>query len=107
MDLQSIRNNYRIKLGDDQGIALFDLSSAFLGAYFLQENFHLAEKLPVKESEQIHLYYLLVLPLGVLFHYFFKVDSFLSRELQSPGTNTYKMIFIVICILILKSCMAQ
>lgn len=107
MDLESLRKNYRLKLGNDRGIAIFDLTSAFLGAYILQEKFHLAEMIPVKDSEKIKLYYLLVLPFAVLCHYYFKIDSFLTRELQSPSTNHYKNIFIVICLLILKSCMAQ
>lgn len=107
MDLESVRKNYRLRLGNDQGIAIFDLTLAFLGAYILQEKFLIAEMIPVQESERRKLYYLLVLPIGVLCHYFFKVDSFLIRELQSPVANPYKVIFIVICILILKSCMAQ
>lgn len=68
MDTLTFLRSFRIF-----NVALFDLSVAFLGAYIIHLITHL----------NLLALFLLVIPLGIVFHYLFHVDATLLRLFKS------------------------
>jgi hypothetical protein len=98
--MENIRNACRIKLDSSTpGIACFDLFGAFIGSYLIKG--FIAPKFDNQ------LYYLLVIPIGILVHLLIGQSTFLNRKLFIDADfNIYKIIIamIVFCISqILKS----
>jgi hypothetical protein len=94
--MESIRQ-YRIKLdstdeflnNQGKGIALFDLIGTFIIAYLLEP--YITSFFKIKSDT----YYLSLIPLGVLIHYFVKQDTFLNGELLNNEVNVYKIVLVV------------
>ena len=108
-DLISELRKYRFRLdngtnifnSDNDGIALFDLISSFLAAYLLDYFFHISTYLTrVTLHYPILLYYLLVIPFGILIHILFSKNTFLNSQLMSQDFNVYKTILLIIIIII-------
>jgi hypothetical protein len=64
---------------DSKGIALFDLISAFLGAYLLDVFF----ELPLRMRTTRTTYYYVVIPVGILVHLLFNKNTYLNKKLFS------------------------
>ena len=88
---------YRLKFNKkEEGIAIFDLVLSFLGAYILDRYTNISNSIPVKNKNQKKfIYYNLVIPTGIVFHYLFNVDSFLSEQLFNSNINIYKVLMIM------------
>lgn len=92
---------YRLNLGESgmflnsksSGIALFDLIFSFVGAYAIDKLFNLSSYIPVKHN--IKVYYLLVIPIGVISHVLFVQKTFLNRRLFTTQVNIYQIAFIM------------
>ncbi len=101
MDIQSLRR-YRIQFekpfinADNNGIALFDLSSTFIIAWLLEP--YIREYLKITRMA----YYLMLLPLGVIVHLFTNQETFLGKQLFSSSFNLYKLLMIVLVYQLLK-----
>lgn len=81
------------------GIALFDLISSFIGAYILDYYFDLSRLLFGKLTNNFKIvYYLSVIPIGVITHVIFSQETFLNKQLFSPDINIYKIIILLIII---------
>jgi hypothetical protein len=78
-----------------EGIVLFDLVLTFVGAFVLDYYFKLHQKLPGLPHKQYILFYGSLVPLGVLAHVLFGVDTFLLRKLKEKDMNNYKIAAIV------------
>lgn len=91
---------YRIKLDSTteflntqgKGIALFDLIGTFIIAYFLYESFLKSVNLPIKKE----IFYLSLIPIGILIHGIIKQDTFLNIKLMEENINIYKIILVII-----------
>lgn len=68
--------SFRLNVNGGRGIAMFDLFSAFFGAFLLDKYFDLSKKLSVNYK----LYYLLVIPIGIISHILFKQDTFFTKS---------------------------
>jgi hypothetical protein len=99
MDLTELRR-YRITLDDpfynseSNGMALFDLATAFLGAYLLDITFKLSQWIPCKNKRLV--YYLLVIPVGVIVHHIWAhvkamEDTLPSIDGVGRGTGSFKL----------------
>jgi hypothetical protein len=108
-DLISELRKYRFRLdngtnifnSDNDGIALFDLTTSFLGAYLLDHFFHISTYLSrFTVHYPILLYYLLVIPCGILIHILFSKNTFLNSQVMSKDFNIYKTILLIIIIII-------
>jgi hypothetical protein len=117
MDIQQLRN-YRLNLekypfynNKSDGIALFDLILSFVGAYILDITFKLSNKLPVNNKQyKQYIYYLLVIPVGILVHHLIahyrarslipQEITFLNKKLFSLEFNIYKILIIILLIAI-------
>ena len=83
---------------NSNGIALFDLFSAFLGAYFLEVLFKLPEKLRITRK----MYYLLVIPVGIVVHLLSFQKTYLNQKLfNSKSGLVYKILLVVLFIAIM------
>ena len=71
------------------GIALFDLISSFVGAWLID---HFLLKLSDKAKP---VYYLSVIPLGILVHILFNQKTFLNSKVFSKELNMYNGFFIL------------
>ena len=102
MSVEELRK-YRLELdplesgfmfnADSKGIALFDLISAFLGAYLLDTFLGLSPKLGMSKAS----YYFSVIPVGVLVHLLFNQKTYLNKKLFSMNSGlVYKIILAVI-----------
>ncbi len=102
--IKELRKDYRFRFeSNEKGIALFDLVFAFIGAYLIEQLFNLSQKLTVvDQNDRLTLYYLLVIPIGILTHIIFNVDSFLIQELIKPGMNYYKVLMSLLILWILR-----
>lgn len=95
--MESIRQ-YRIKLdsadeflnSQGKGIALFDLIGTFIIAYLLEP--YITSFLKIKRDT----YYLSLIPIGILIHYFVKQDTFLNIQLLNNEVNIYKIVLVVL-----------
>lgn len=89
---------YRIKLdstneflnNQGKGIALFDLIGTFVIAYILEP--YITNFFKIKMDT----YYLSLIPLGILTHYFIKQDTFLNTQLMNTQINIYKIVLVVL-----------
>jgi len=103
----SVLRKYRIKINNNSdGIALFDLISSFIGAFILDYYFNISNLLfgnIVKNKNHVKIvYYLSIIPIGIIFHILFKQSTFLNNQLLNDSNfNIYKIIVLmIICIII-------
>jgi len=104
-DFISNIRQYRIKLdstdeflnNQGKGISLFDLIGTFIVAYILESYVTLFLKIN-KDT-----YYLSLIPLGILTHYFTKQDTFLNGRLLNNEINIYKILLVVLLYYLYKS----
>jgi len=76
------------------GIALFDLISTFVIAYIFERQ--MLQILKINRN----IYYLMLIPLGVLVHVLTNQNTFFNRKLFEKQWNVYKSIFIVLLFLL-------
>ena len=69
-----------------QGIALFDLIGSFVIAYILDHSFNISRQFPNKQ-----VYYLSIIPLGIIIHLMFGINTFLNQQLFNSHLNIYKI----------------
>lgn len=92
MSIEQLRK-YRVQLDspyiNDQGIgiALFDLTSTFVVAYLIERY------IPFKINRKV--YYLSLIPLGIVIHILFKQNTFLNKQLFSREMNMYKILILI------------
>lgn len=106
MDISNLRK-YRIKLDDistkqflndtGNGISLFDLIGTFIIAYILEH--YITSFFKIKKDT----YYLSLIPLGVIIHYFTNQNTFLNSHLTNNTFNIYKVILVIILFLLYQS----
>ena len=106
LDISSLRK-YRIKLDEistkeflnntGNGISLFDLIGTFVIAYILED--YITSFLKIKKDT----YYLSLIPLGIIIHYFTNQNTFLNTQLTNNTFNIYKIIIFVTLYLLYKS----
>ena len=103
-DVINMLRKYRIHINDkSNGIALFDLISSFIGAYLLDYFFNISNTLfgnIVKNKNYVKIvYYLSIIPIGVIFHILFKQKTFLNTQLLNDSNlNIYKIIVLILII---------
>lgn len=124
MDLAELRK-YRLDLENfpyyndrNIGIALFDVVTAFLGAYILDNLFNLSKYIPVCKNKRT-VYYLLVIPFGILTHHvlahinslqrgerfiFPEEMTFLNKKLFSLTPNIYHFVLILLVLHTVNVC---
>lgn len=124
MDLAELRK-YRLDLENfpyyndrNIGIALFDVVTAFLGAYILDNLFNLSKYIPVCKNKRT-VYYLLVIPFGILTHHilahinsfqrgerfiFPEEMTFLNKKLFSLTPNIYHGLLILLVLYTVNVC---
>lgn len=120
MNLQVIRK-YRIQFeswpifnNNSFGIALFDLATAFIGAWILDISFNLSSRLPICKNKRF-VYYLLVIPVGIIVHHiiahaqsgwklFPNEFTYLNKKLFTTKLNRYHLMLIVLLAIIFRSC---
>lgn len=125
MNIEKLRI-YRIDLekfpyynNNNIGIALFDVVTAFLGAYVLDKLFNLSNVIPICKNKTF-IYYLLVIPFGIIVHHivahirsFGKQDSkflfpeeitHLNKKLFSLTPNIYHVLILLLLIYIINQC---
>ena len=78
---------------DNTGIALLDLIFSFIGAYILDKFFNISIYFKNKT-----VYYLSIIPIGIIFHLIFHQNTFLNNKLISSSFNIYHIIIIIIFI---------
>lgn len=120
MDIQELRK-YRIDLNFNEktnGIALFDLSLAFIGAIVLDIILNLSGRLTFCKNRRL-VYYLLVIPFGVVVHHivahiqsflnkksllFPDEITFLNKKLFTLNFNIYQFLFVGLLLFTYNSC---
>ena len=119
MDLDKLRK-YRIDLEEypyyndnSIGIALFDVITAFLGAFIADKMFNLSKYVPLCKNK-ILTYYLLVIPFGIIIHHIIahirskklipEEITYLNRKLFSLKLNIYHLLILLLIMYIVKSC---
>jgi hypothetical protein len=80
--------NYPFFNNKASGIALLDLLTSFIAAYILQD--YLAIYFRNK-----YVYYLSVIPLGILVHFLIGTKTFLNTRLMDSSFNIYKILIIL------------
>jgi hypothetical protein len=98
--LLNIRN-YRINLQDSfnnkgNGISLFDLLGTFFIAYIIEQYINL-------DSKKKQLYYLSLIPIGIIVHYLIGQETFLSTQLFNFDLNIYKIIVLLLVYLMITT----
>lgn len=103
---------------NSSGIALFDLTASFIGAIILDVLFGASNVVPVCKNK-ILIYYLLVIPFGIIIHHIFahikalvnkkpllfpEEITFLNKKLFSLDFNIYQVLIGVLMLLTLRSC---
>ena len=78
-------------------IALFDLIGTFIIAYLLES--YITTFFKIKRDT----YYLSLIPLGILIHYFIKQDTFLNNQLMNRTLNIYKIVLVLLLYYLYKS----
>ena len=120
MNIQEIRK-HRIQLerypfynDKNEGMALFDLTLSFVGAFILDYFFNISNYLSCKNKKYI--YYLLVIPFGIIIHHIiahintnFSVlfppeITFLNKALFSRELNIYKLLILINIVAIFLMC---
>ena len=120
MNIQEIRKHriqfekYPFYNDKSEGMALFDLILSFVGAFILDYTFDISSYLPCKNKKYI--YYLLVIPLGIIIHHIvahinsnFSVlfppeITFLNKALFSREINIYKLLILLNIMVIIVMC---
>jgi hypothetical protein len=97
MDFSEIRK-YRI-----DGIALFDLFTAFFGTFLLDYFFNISNLFNKYSSSPKIVLYLLVIPFGILVHLTISQSTFLNTQLFNNDINIYKILLIINIILIIQN----
>lgn len=120
MDLAELRK-YRLDLeqfpyynSKSIGIALFDVITAFLGAWILDRMFNLSNYLPFCKNNKRYIYYLLVIPFGIVVHHILahirsktwipQEMTYLNKKLFSLTPNIYHLFVFMLIAYIVKSC---
>lgn len=83
---------------EGKGIALFDLLGSFFIAFLINYYFHISNYLKDYFYNPTFVYYLLIIPLGIVVHLLFSQNTFLNTQLFSKDMNFYKIILILIII---------
>ena len=79
------------------GIALFDLIASFIAAYILDYYFNLSSLLFGRFTKKDKIiYYLSIIPIGVITHILFSQETFLNKQLFSPELNIYKFFMLIL-----------
>lgn len=101
--------NYPYYNSNNNGIALFDLITAFLGAFILDKYFNLSSYMPSYKNK-VFVYYLLVIPFGILIHHiiahikekvlFPSEITFLNKKIFSLNFNVYHVLLGIILLLL-------
>jgi len=95
MNITELRK-YRIEFNDkNNGIALFDLVASFLGAFLIDYFFNVSKHLNNFSKYPKLLYYLLIIPFGIIIHIITSQHTFLNKQLFSPEMNIYKILLII------------
>ena len=124
MDLVELRK-YRLDLekypyynDKNTGIALFDVITAFLGAYIVDKIFNLSEYIIFCKNKEF-IYYLLVIPFGIVVHHilahinsvqkgerllFPEEITYLNKKLFSLSPNIYHGIILILLIYVVNVC---
>jgi hypothetical protein len=120
MNLSNLRR-YRLDLetfpiynDQNRGIALFDLITSFIGAYLLDKFFNLSKRLPLCKTNKRLVYYLLVIPFGIIVHHilahlrsmklFPEEFTYLNKKIMSLQPNIYHLLLFVLIIYIINVC---
>ena len=120
MNLEKLRS-YRLDLENypyyndkSVGIALFDLIVSFIGAYLLDISFDLSQKLQLCNQNKRLVYYLLVIPFGIIVHHiiahlrsrklFPEEITFLNKKIMTLKPNIYHLLLIVLIIYTFDKC---
>lgn len=82
-------DNYPFFNNESNGIALFDVIGTFIIAYFLKP--FIQRFVNLSSSS----YYLLLIPLGILVHLLFDIDTFLNRMILNDEINIYKLTLLI------------
>lgn len=118
MEIENVRK-YRIQLdnlpffnNESRGIALFDIILLFVTAFVLDYSFNLSSL--VRCKNKIEMYYLLVIPITILFHHIMahiksgtlipEEITFLNKKLFSLELNIYKLLVLGNLYLIYSRC---
>lgn len=89
-------NNGQLFNSNNDGIAIFDLAGTFIIAYALDYYFNVWKFLGAYFKNPRMVYYLLLIPFGVVIHKLFvKNETFLNSKLFSKELNIYKILLFV------------
>lgn len=98
----------------NNGIALFDLITSFLGAYLLDKWFNLSKRLPLCKTNKQLVYYLLVIPFGIIIHHiiahlrdkklFPEEITYLNKKIISLQPNIYHLLIFILILYIINLC---
>lgn len=98
----------------NDGIALFDLTVSFIGAYLLDKLFNLSKRLPICKNNKELVYYLLVIPFGIIIHHiiahlrsktiFPEEITYLNKKIISLQPNIYHLLLIILILYIVNLC---
>lgn len=125
MDLSYLRS-FRLDLetfpyynNKSNGIAIFDLLTAFGGAYILDKLLSLPKYIPFCKNKR-YIYYLLVIPFGIIVHHiiahirsiqnrdknllFPQEMTYLNKKLFSLKLNVYHILLIILLYYIINTC---
>lgn len=120
MNLSELRR-YRLNFekfpfynNQSDGIALFDLTVSFIGAYLLDKLFNLSQKLNLCNKNKRFIYYLLVIPFGIIVHHiiahirsmklFPEEFTYLNKKIMSLTPNIYHLLLIILIVYIVNLC---
>ena len=98
----------------NNGIALFDLIASFVGAYLLDISFNLSKRLPLCKTNKQLVYYLLVIPFGIIIHHiiahlrsrklFPEEITYLNKKIFSLQPNIYHLLLLILILYIMNLC---
>jgi len=120
MNLSNLRR-YRLNFekypyynNQNDGIALFDLITSFVGAYLLEKMFNLSKRLNLCNKNKQLVYYLLVIPFGIIVHHiiahirsiklFPEEITFLNKKIFSLKPNIYHLLLVILIVYIVNLC---
>lgn len=120
MDLSNLRRHrldletFPIYNDQNKGIALFDLIISFIGAYLLDKIFNLSKILPLCKNNKRLVYYLLVIPFGIIVHHilahlrsmklFPDEFTYLNKKIMSLQPNIYHILLFILILFIMHMC---
>jgi len=118
--------NYPYYNDKSVGIALFDLIVSFIGAYILEKWLDLSTRLPLCKKNKRIVYYLLVIPFGIIVHHiiahlaklkrsfneghlrskkiFPNEITYLNKKIISLQPNIYQFLLMILIIYIVNKC---